>query len=400
MDQLRMMVCGSVDDGKSTLVGRFFHELGQIKADQVATIEKASRVRGGGAAGALNLAYFTDGLRSEVAQGITIDVAYRYLDMAGRRLVVADAPGHFEFTRNMVTACSQVDAVVLLMEAHSGVKEQTRRHLKIARWMKVPKVLVIVNKMDLCEFSEAVFQARQAEVEAEVGVAEITVIPACATEGYGILSYAETPLSWFQGPSLLDWLKRIPGSSVFGDARSPLRLSVQGAASAPGWVWGVVHSGIVAKEDGLQSDGTEGLVQVQEIQIGDESVDQAGPGDPVFLKLDQPTLPGMLLWTPEKGPQSAQKWRAEICLLLENQKVEGQAFWLRTLLSEKRVCVRAANEGGTIVQNEVQEVILEFDEAVALDTRDFAPTGEPGRFVLLAQDTGHTIAAGFLVGAL
>ncbi|MBL7715269.1 MAG: hypothetical protein JNL01_07340 [Bdellovibrionales bacterium] len=406
MDQLRIMVCGSVDDGKSTLVGRFFHELGQIKSDQVQTIEKASQKNATGRekSGVVNLAYFTDGLRSEVENGITIDVAYRYLDMAGRRLVVADAPGHFEFTRNMVTACSQVDAVVLLLEGHSGLKEQTRRHLKIAQWMKIPRILAVVNKMDLCGFSQEIFLKRKQEIESEAGMAEITVIPACALEGHGILSFAGSPLSWFRGPSLLDWLKQVPGSSVFGHEDASLRLSIQGrvlgAGSDEAGTLAVIHSGRLQREDCLQTPEVSGLVQVLEIQIGDQVTNHALPGDPVFLKLDREVAAGTLLTLPEKGPLSARRWKVEICPLLENLDLSGKEFWLRTLLAEKKVRVlpRATSTPGGFAQNEIQEAVLEFAEDFATDTRDFSGQGDLGRFVLLSLETGGTIAAGFFLG--
>ena len=221
---LRLATAGSVDDGKSTLVGRLLYDSKSVLADQFDAVERVSRDRGLASA---DLALLTDGLRSEREQGITIDVAYRYFATAERSFILADCPGHVQYTRNTVTGASTADVVVLLVDARKGVQEQTRRHLAVSSLLRVPHVVVVVNKIDLVDFDEDVYERVAAEVlstAASLGLTDVTTIPVSALEGDNVVERsARTP--WYEGPSLLSFLE---GLSPAGEPHSePLRFPVQ-----------------------------------------------------------------------------------------------------------------------------------------------------------------------------
>jgi sulfate adenylyltransferase large subunit len=223
-DLLRFSTAGSVDDGKSTLIGRLLHDSKGIFEDQLAAIELATRRRGGSG---VDLALLTDGLRAEREQGITIDVAYRYFATPRRKFIVADTPGHLQYTRNMVTGCSTSDLAVVLVDARAGVLEQTRRHLVIAALLRVPHVAVAVNKMDLVGYDEATFAAIATDVRAfagRLGLPEVTAIPVSALYGDNVVDRSPE-MPWFDGPALLEHLESVGRDSI--DADGSLRLPIQ-----------------------------------------------------------------------------------------------------------------------------------------------------------------------------
>ncbi|WP_345800889.1 GTP-binding protein [Microbacterium sp. AZCO] len=229
----RFATAGSVDDGKSTLVGRLLHDSKAILADQLEQVQRTSAERGF-AHGDFDFALLTDGLRAEREQGITIDVAYRYFSTGSRSFILADCPGHVQYTRNMVTGATTADAVVVLIDGRKGVLEQTRRHLAVVALLRVPHVIVAVNKIDLLDFAEDAFAPVADEVRAvtaELGIHGVHVIPVSALEGDNIVERSErTP--WYEGPALLELLEALPAAdelgsgSPLGDAE-PFRLPVQ-----------------------------------------------------------------------------------------------------------------------------------------------------------------------------
>ncbi|MBW9094813.1 50S ribosome-binding GTPase [Microbacterium jejuense] len=224
----RFATAGSVDDGKSTLVGRLLHDSKAILADQLEQVARTSADRGF-AHGAFDFALLTDGLRAEREQGITIDVAYRYFSTGSRSFILADCPGHVQYTRNMVTGATTADAVVVLVDGRKGVLEQTKRHLAVVALLRVPHVIVAVNKIDLIGFSQDAFAdvARQAEVvAAELGIEDLHVLPVSALEGDNIVDRSErTP--WYDGPALLELLQTLPAADELEQQLEPLRLPVQ-----------------------------------------------------------------------------------------------------------------------------------------------------------------------------
>ena len=222
---LRLCTAGSVDDGKSTLIGRLLYEARAVYEDQLSSVKAASRNRG---AGPIDFSLFTDGLKAEREQGITIDVAYRYFATARRKFILADTPGHEQYTRNMATGASTADLAILLVDARHGIREQTRRHARIARLLGISHLVLAVNKMDLVGFDRAVFDAIRDEFVAIADGAEVHAIPLSALNGDNVVERsAETP--WFTGTAAA----RIPGDREHRQVGHRQRLQVPGAAGGP-----------------------------------------------------------------------------------------------------------------------------------------------------------------------
>ena len=222
---LRFLTCGSVDDGKSTLIGRLLFDTKTILADTLNAIEKTSAKRG---MSAVDLSLLTDGLQAEREQGITIDVAYRYFSTGRRKYIIADAPGHEQYTRNMVTAASTANLAIILIDARKGVLTQTRRHSYLASLVGIPHLLVAVNKMDLVDYDQAVFERIKAEYlafAARLGIKDVRFIPISALEGDMIVDRGER-LAWYDGPTLLDILENAPAAHTeqAEDFRFPVQL--------------------------------------------------------------------------------------------------------------------------------------------------------------------------------
>ena len=224
MDLLRFATAGSVDDGKSTLIGRLLYDSKAIFEDQLEAVEKTSRERGDEYT---NLALLTDGLRAEREQGITIDVAYRYFATPKRKFIIADTPGHIQYTRNMVTGASTADLAIILVDARNGLVEQSRRHTFLATLLRVPHLVLCVNKMDLVGFDEAVFEQIRAEFTAfatKLNIPDLTFIPVSALNGDNIVTRSEN-MPWFDGHSLLHQLETVDTTPSTLDA--PFRMAVQ-----------------------------------------------------------------------------------------------------------------------------------------------------------------------------
>lgn len=227
-DLLRLVTAGSVDDGKSTLIGRLLYDSKQIMVDQLQHIEETSLRRGDGY---VNLALLTDGLRAEREQGITIDVAYRSFVTPRRRFQLADAPGHVQYTRNMVTGASTADLAIILLDARKGVVEQTRRHSYIAAILDIPHVVVAVNKMDLVGFSEQRFREIQAELQdasTRLGLKDVRAIPMSALRGDNVVDGSEA-MPWYEGPTLLEHLENVElaGGRNLDDRRFPVQWVIR-----------------------------------------------------------------------------------------------------------------------------------------------------------------------------
>ncbi|QCB96603.1 sulfate adenylyltransferase [Arthrobacter sp. PAMC25564] len=271
----RFATAGSVDDGKSTLVGRLLHDSKAILADQLDAVARTSSDRGfGGEKGGIDLALLTDGLRAEREQGITIDVAYRYFATDRRSFILADCPGHVQYTKNTVTGASTADAVVVLIDARKGVLEQTRRHLSVLQLLRVAHVIVAVNKIDLVDFSEAVFRGIEADVQrvgrelglGSDGVTDLLVIPVSALDGDNVVDRsARTP--WYGGPALLEVLEALPAAdeleSELESFRFPVQLVIrpQGAL-APDALAGGLDAGAYRDYRAYAGQITEGSVKL------------------------------------------------------------------------------------------------------------------------------------------
>ncbi|HEY5165569.1 MAG TPA: GTP-binding protein, partial [Acidimicrobiia bacterium] len=289
MDLLRFATAGSVDDGKSTLIGRLLYDSKAIFEDQLESVERTSRERGDEYT---NLALLTDGLRAEREQGITIDVAYRYFATPKRKFIIADTPGHIQYTRNMVTGASTADLAIILVDARNGLVEQSRRHTFLATLLRVPHLVLCVNKMDLVGFSEDVFEEIRAEFTAfatKLNIPDLTFIPVSALNGDNIVTRSEnTP--WYDGPSLLHHLENVHVASDRNlvDVRFPVQYVIRPMSSTHPDYRG--YAGQVA--GGVLKPGDEVVVlpsgftsRIAAIDTADGPVDEAYPPMSVTVRL-------------------------------------------------------------------------------------------------------------------
>lgn len=414
---LRLATAGSVDDGKSTLVGRLLHDTKSVLTDQLAAVERVSRSRGLAAA---DLALLTDGLRAEREQGITIDVAYRYFATARRSFVLADCPGHVQYTRNTVTGSSTADVVVLLVDARKGVLEQTRRHLAVTALLRVPHVVVAVNKIDLVGFSQEVFEEVEAAVQAvarELGVVDARAIPVSALGGDNVVERSSrTP--WYSGPALLELLESLPPSEA-PDAE-PFRLPVQlvirpqGAAVVDelhdyrGFA-GAIASGVVRVGDPVVALPSGQRSTVVGIDLGSESLEEAFAPQSVTLRLadEIDVSRGDVLAAAEAAPEPVQDVAAVVCWLGDAPLRPGQRLLLKHGARTVQAFVRDiegvldlddlhAVAGDHLVLNDIGRITLRLASPVPVE--NYSASRRGGSFLLIDSHDGRTLAAG-MVGA-
>ena len=289
MDLLRFITAGSVDDGKSTLIGRLLYDSKNILVDQLEALERSTKNR---TDGSVDLALLTDGLRAEREQGITIDVAYRYFTTPRRKFIIADAPGHVQYTRNMITGASNASLIIILVDARLGVVEQTRRHSIIASLLKIPHVVVAINKMDLVDYSRDVFNnivIEYAEVAKQLGLKDITYIPISALNGDNIVDRSEHT-DWFDGKPLLQFLEEIPVDNDinYTDARFQvqfvIRPQTEDLHDYRGYA-GKLASGIFKKGDKVTILPAGHESTIATIEIGGREVEEAFAPQAVVLQL-------------------------------------------------------------------------------------------------------------------
>ncbi len=415
---LRLATAGSVDDGKSTLVGRLLHDTKSVLSDQLAAVERVSRDRG--LTGA-DLALLTDGLRAEREQGITIDVAYRYFATATRSFVLADCPGHVQYTRNTVTGSSTADVVVLLVDARKGVLEQTRRHLAVTALLRVPHVVVAVNKIDLVDFSEEVFDrvgTQVHELAADLGVEDARVVPVSALDGDNIAERS-TRTPWYGGPSLLELLEAIPSSDdpAHESFRMPVQLVIrpQGAARDAahrdyrGYA-GQLASGVVKVGDEVVALPSGRRTTVTGIDLGDQELREAFAPQSVTLRLaDEIDISrGDVIAAAADAPVPSQEVEAVVCwlgdaplrpaqrLLLKHGSRTVQAF-VRTIDGALDLGDLEAVPATSLSLNDIGWVSIRL--ATPLPVETYAVSRRGGSFLLIDAHDGRTVAAG-MVGAM
>ncbi|MEN0069572.1 MAG: GTP-binding protein [Propionicimonas sp.] len=414
---LRLATAGSVDDGKSTLVGRLLHDSKAILADQLEAVEQVSRDRG---LTGLDLALLTDGLRAEREQGITIDVAYRYFATPRRSFILADCPGHVQYTRNTVTGSSTADVLVLLVDVRKGVLEQTRRHLAVAALLRVPHVVVAVNKIDLVDFDEAAYRRvadELAEVAAWLGVAEVSALPVSALRGDNIVDRSDrTP--WYDGPSLLHLLEGLELDGATG--RPGLRFGVQltlrpqSAAIDPSHVEyrgyaGLVSSGQVAVGDEVVVLPEGVRSRVTGIDLAGRELARAVAGQSVALALaDEVDLArGALISSVADAPSPTLDIDGTLCWLDERPLRLGQRVLLKHSTRTVQAIVReiasrldldsvGAVAADDLALNDIGRVTLRLASPVLAE--DYADNRSGGAFLLIDPQTGHTLAAGMVRG--
>ncbi len=412
---LRLVTAGSVDDGKSTLIGRLLYDTKQILVDQLEHIEDASRRRGHDY---VDLALLTDGLRAEREQGITIDVAYRSFVTPRRRFQLADAPGHVQYTRNMVTGASTADVAVILVDARKGVIEQTRRHSYITAILETPHVVYAVNKMDLVDFAEERFDeiARElAELTSQLGLHDETAIPVSALKGDNVVERTDA-MPWYAGPTLLEHLETV---EIFGDRntqdrRFPVQWVIRPMADDHHDYRG--YAGRVAS--GIWRAGDEVVVLPSGLRSKVASVDAAGevledalPGQSVTIRLedDVDVSRGDLLADPEQAPVTAREvtarvsWmsekpleeRARLLIKHTTRTVPARAEQIVSVVDILTLTDRAAP--GKLELNDLGVVRFRLAEPLAVDP--YARNRTTGAFILIDESTNDTVGAGMVIEA-
>ena len=421
----RFATAGSVDDGKSTLVGRLLHDSKSILVDQLEAVARTSAERGfGGDEGGLDLALLTDGLRAEREQGITIDVAYRYFSTALRSFILADCPGHVQYTRNMVTGAATADAVIVLIDARYGVLEQTRRHLSVVQLLRVPNVIVAVNKIDLVEYSREVFDdilGQLGRVTRDLNFSGVHAIPVSALVGDNVVERS-AHTDWYQGPTLLELLESLPAIDELQRADDPFRLPVQyvlrpQGALAPsaadradelrdfrGYL-GQIASGSISVGDAVELYPGGFKTTVTGISIADRNVQTAFAPQSVALELaDQFDLArGAVIAAEGTLAEPTNNLSGELFWLDPRPLVAGQRLLLKTGTVTTQVIVSAI-EGRRNLEtlaidpadkleiNDIGHASLRLATPVPID--DYAQNRRAGAFLLIHPQDGATLAAG------
>ncbi|HEV8504689.1 MAG TPA: GTP-binding protein [Chitinophagaceae bacterium] len=335
MDILRFITAGSVDDGKSTLIGRLLYDSKNILIDQLEQLEKQSKNK---EAGEIDLAYLTDGLRAEREQGITIDVAYRYFSTPKRKFIIADAPGHVQYTRNMITGASNANLIIILIDARQGVVEQTRRHSIIASLLNIPHIVVAINKMDLVNYSRDVFNnilIDYAEVVKSLGLKDVHYIPVSALQGDNIVDKSEK-MSWYEGESLLHFLENVEIQQDVNltDARFPVQYVVRPQTEElhdyRGYA-GKIISGVYKKGDRVVVLPSRVPSTVKSVEIGGQEVKEAFAPQSVVIQLtdDIDISRGDMIVKEENLPEINNEFEALLCWMDSKPLAAGNKYYLQ-----------------------------------------------------------------------
>ena len=410
---LRLITCGSVDDGKSTLIGRLLYDAKLIFEDHLAALEAESK-KSGTVADGLDFALLVDGLQAEREQGITIDVAYRFFSTDKRKFIIADCPGHEQYTRNMVTGASTADLAILLVDARSGVKSQTCRHGNIAALMGIGHVILAVNKMDLIGYDPAIFEKISADFAAfaaKTGLSDVQAIPLSARDGDNV-AHPSKRMNWYDGPTLIDHLQSV---QVAQDAQiGPLRMPVQ-------WVnrpdhsfrgfSGTLAGGSIAVGEPILALPSQKQSRVARIVTRDGDLDRAIAGQSVTLTLqDEIDISrGDLICTPQDAPALADHYAACLIWMDEQPLLPGRRYVLKSSGLEIAVQITRLKyrlQIDTLEQaaadrlqlNEIGQVNLGLEKAVALDA--YHTCRQNGSFILVDRFTNRSVAAGMIDFAL
>ncbi|PKN12512.1 MAG: adenylyl-sulfate kinase [Deltaproteobacteria bacterium HGW-Deltaproteobacteria-4] len=412
---LRFITCGSVDDGKSTLIGRLLHESKSIFDDQMTALASDSR-QFGTQGEKIDFALLVDGLQAEREQGITIDVAYRFFATDKRRFIVADTPGHEQYTRNMATGASTADLAIILIDARKGVLTQTRRHSRIVAMMGIRQVVLAVNKMDLVAFDPEVFAGIVAEFHEfakSFGFTVVQAIPLSALDGDNIMtSSPQTP--WYDGPSLMDYLDRVDVASVASAMTGDFRLPVQ-------WVnrpnldfrgfCGRIAQGVVRPGDAVRILPSGVTSRVKEIVVKSGSLERAGAGESVTLTLSDEVdvSRGDMIVAAVNPPQVSDQFEVRLLWMSEQSLVAGRPYLLKMHTKEVTATVTTikyredVNSGAhlaakTLALNEIAVVNLSLSQAVAFEP--YSQNRILGGLILIDKFTHETVGAGMIDFAL
>ncbi|MCY1144920.1 sulfate adenylyltransferase subunit CysN [Actinoplanes sp. Pm04-4] len=416
MDLLRFATAGSVDDGKSTLIGRLLYDTKTIFADQLEAVEAASASRGDEYT---NLALLTDGLRAEREQGITIDVAYRYFATPRRKFIIADTPGHIQYTRNMVTGASTADLALILVDARKGLVEQSRRHAFLTSLLRVPHLVLCINKMDLVDWDKAVYDKIADEFTsfaAKLEIGDLTIIPVSALNGDNIASRSENS-PWYDGPSLLHHLEHVHIASDRNlvDVRFPVQYVIRPQSTTVtdyrGYA-GQVASGVLKPGDEVMVLPSGMTSTIAGIDTADGPVDEAFPPMSVTVRLNDEIdiSRGDLICRPHNAPAVAQDIEAMICWMDETAPLRvGGKYAIKHTTRTARTVVRGLQyrldvntlhrdeQAGELQLNEIGRVRLRTTVPLLAD--EYRRNRTTGGFILIDESTNRTVGAGMIIEA-
>ncbi|AMD61101.1 sulfate adenylyltransferase [Agrobacterium tumefaciens] len=407
---LRLITCGSVDDGKSTLIGRLLWDTKAVKEDQAATLHRDSGKQND--LGLPDFALLLDGLQAEREQGITIDVAYRYFATDRRAFIVADTPGHEQYTRNMATGASTADLAVLLVDARTGILEQTRRHATIAALMGIRQFVLAVNKIDLTHYDKAGFELIAHEFRdfaSDLGIKQITAIPMSALKGENVVLSGKASMPWYEGPTLVETLELATvRSAQSGGFRFPVQRVSRPGESFRGYQ-GTVAGGSVKPGDSVVILPSGMVANVKQIVTFDLVRNAAVAGDAVTLVLDRQVdvSRGDMIVSIEAQPQNGLAFDAQIVALQPGGIEAGKRYWLKSGSRRQRVSVQPVSqlnlkEGEwqahetSLPMNAIGKVRLSFDETAIFDP--YEQNRSTGSFILIDPDTNNTVAGGMISG--
>jgi bifunctional enzyme CysN/CysC len=407
MEMLRFATAGSVDDGKSSLIGRLLYDSKSIFEDQLLAVERASARRG---SEGVELALLTDGLRAEREQNITIDVAYRYFNTPKRKFIIADTPGHVQYTRNMVTGTSTADLSVILIDARKGVLPQSKRHAAISSLLRVPEVLVAVNKMDLVEFSEARFREIVAEftrIAERLNLGHIKFIPISALLGDNVVDESKN-MPWYDGPTFLGYLEtvEIPPRVQATGLRLPIQVIVRPTQNYRGLA-GELRSGAISAGDPVVVYPAGVTSTVKSVTHPDGSTGPGNAGDPVVIELvdDVDASRGDMLVSPTDLPYITDRFGATICWLGERELQPGNRYILLHTTKKIQAFVESVKvkidieeleerPAASLAMNDIGKVVIRTTQPIFVDPYSLNP--ELGSFVLVDEAYFVTVGAGMI----
>ncbi|WP_262982138.1 sulfate adenylyltransferase subunit CysN [Methylophilus medardicus] len=415
---LRFMTCGSVDDGKSTLIGRLLYDTKTILADTLNNIARTSQKRG---MEAVDLSLLTDGLQAEREQGITIDVAYRYFSTGTRKYIIADAPGHEQYTRNMVTAASTANLAIILIDARKGVLTQTRRHSYLAHLVGIPHIVVAVNKMDLVNYDQAVYEKIKADYIAfatEIGLAqarEIKFMPMSALNGDMLVDRLDN-MPWYQGETLIDILEAAPAAhSEQSEAfRFPVQFVCRPHDSANpdlhdfrGFM-GRVEAGEISVGDAVTVLPNGYQSKVKAIQLGAEQLQSAQTEQSVTLLLEDEidTSRGDMIVKTSEAPEAVKQIEAHVCWLSETPLSPARTYIVRHTTRESKAKIGSIQykvdvntlehlASADLKMNDIARVTFKLAQPLMVDSYD--KNRATGAFIVIDESSNNTVGAGMIV---
>ena len=413
---LRFATAGSVDDGKSTLIGRLLFDSKQIFDDQWESVERVSRERG---EGYTNLALLTDGLRAEREQGITIDVAYRYFNTPKRKFIIADTPGHVQYTRNMVTGASTADLALILVDARHGIQEQSRRHAILTTMLRVPHVVLCVNKMDLVDYSQEVFDSIKSEFQdfaAKLEIGDLSFVPISALNGDNVVTRS-TNMPWYEGASLLHMLEdvHIASDRNLIDSRFPVQYVIRPMSDDHhdyrGFA-GTVAGGVFKVGDEVMVLPSGLTTTIAAIDTSEGPIDEAFPPMSVTIRLtdDIDTSRGSMICRVRNQPTVGQDIDAMICWMADAKPIQaGDRYAIKHTTQTGRAIIKEVayqldvnslhrhEHPGKLNLNELGRVTLRTTVPLFYD--EYRRNRTTGSFILIDEGTNSTVGAGMILGA-